>query len=92
MRYVVVVKTDEYVRVFGTFSDKDRAERLAARVNELALRAEERDFQEWLQRTNDVSHADEMAPGGHGRAVVLRVHAPRIKHATSFALGSLEAI
>lgn len=91
-RYVVVSRSqDEYLRVFGTFRDRVRADGLAASVNAKIDAVEAREFDEWIKRSNHVDHATEMAPDGYGRAGVLVVHPPRVGRILRFALGEMDS-
>lgn len=87
MSYVVASQmNDGAVRVFGSFRDKDKAERLAAHVNEKIEKLEDEEFAAWQG-----AHDGSMAPDGFGRCGVLYVHKWSVRRALRFALGEYES-
>ena len=83
MRFVVVVRIEDALRVFGTYSDRDRAEAFADKLNAEIEAREDAEQEAW----NNLDSDDKgMAPDFHGRAGVLYVHTPRYREALAFGL------
>jgi len=83
-RYIVCVKIDDYVRIFGTWQRRGNAEAFAEAVNVKVGRVEEKQQAEWAALPPE---QPEMAPDPLGHAYVLTIHKPLITPAVEFGLG-----
>jgi len=89
--YAILIKQhdDSYVRAFGSYRNRAKAQELAEAINAEIEEIEEQQFDAWQARTD--KDPDEMMPTGFGRASVHVLHKPNRRRMLAFALGNLDS-